>query len=82
MFSEIIHMKFNITTDWLSATAYKPWAREDFASGETVPVLHPMGAAAAPKKANLTNEKTLKKRISNIEQGISNVEVRYFIDLD
>jgi hypothetical protein len=38
-------------------------------------------AAAGPKNGRSIRKKTLKKRITNIEQGIMNVEVRYSIDL-
>jgi hypothetical protein len=36
----------------------------------------------AKKTASLTEKETLKKRITNIEQGIMNVEVRYSNDLN
>jgi len=36
--------------------------------------------AAGKKTAGLIEKETLKKRITNIEQGIMNVEVRYSID--
>jgi hypothetical protein len=35
----------------------------------------------AKKSAGQIEKETLKKRITNIEQGIMNVEVRYSIDL-
>ncbi|CAB1068328.1 hypothetical protein D1AOALGA4SA_324 [Olavius algarvensis Delta 1 endosymbiont] len=35
----------------------------------------------AKRTASLIVKETLKKRISNIEQGIMNVEVRYSVDL-
>ncbi len=37
--------------------------------------------AAGQKKAGQIEKETLKKRITNNEQGIMNVEVRYSIDL-
>ncbi|CAB1076672.1 hypothetical protein D1AOALGA4SA_4467 [Olavius algarvensis Delta 1 endosymbiont] len=37
-------------------------------------------AASGQRTAGLIVKETLKKRISNIEQGIMNVEVRYSID--
>ena len=35
----------------------------------------------AKKAASLIEEETFKKRITNIEQGIMNIEVRHSIDL-
>jgi hypothetical protein len=35
--------------------------------------------AASKKTAGLIEKETLKKRITNIEQGITNIEVRYSI---
>jgi hypothetical protein len=35
----------------------------------------------AKKKASLIEKETFKKRITNIEQGIMNIEVRYSIEL-
>jgi hypothetical protein len=42
-----------------------------------------LGSAPPPAKktADQSEKETLKKRITNIEQGIMNVEVRYSIDL-
>ncbi|CAB1077067.1 hypothetical protein D1AOALGA4SA_4863 [Olavius algarvensis Delta 1 endosymbiont] len=34
------------------------------------------------RASGLVEKETLKKRISNIEQGIMNVEVRYSVDLN
>jgi len=38
-----------------------------------------MSAASGQKNGQFNQKKTLKKRITNIEQGIMNFEVRYSI---
>jgi hypothetical protein len=38
-----------------------------------------MSGAAGLKSGQFNQKKTLKKRITNIEQGITNIEVRYSI---